>query len=141
MKDVLLKIIEEFSDGFLIVNREGRILFFNDVLLKTTGLHSTDILTREKEFLENLGLLDENAPCEREAVIEDRAGTPQRFNVSSLDVEAEGGSYVLARISAAGASDGTRLRRQLETLFRNIGDPIISADLSGRITLANPSFY
>ena len=141
MKEVLLKIIEEFSDGFLIINREGRILFFNDALLKATGLRSTDIFTREKEFLENLGLLDENAPCDREAVINDRAGTPRRFTISSLEVEAEGGSYVMVRISAAGASDGAQSRRQLETLFRNIGDPIISADLSGRITLANPSFY
>jgi PAS domain S-box-containing protein len=142
VKEVLLKIIEELSDGFLIVSREGRVLFFNDVLLKATGLRSTDILTHEKEFLDNLGLLDEKAPCEREAVIQGRSGTPRRFNVSSMRVEAEDGSYVMVRISAAGAAEGgTHLRGQLETLFRNIGDPIISADLSGRITLANPSFY
>jgi PAS domain S-box-containing protein len=142
VKEVLLKIIEESSDGLLVVNREGRILFFNDVLLKTTGLRSTDILTREKEFLQNLVPLDEIAPGEREVVIQDRTGTPRRFTVSSLRVEAEGGSYVIARISAVGTSDrGTHFRRQLETLFRNIGDPILSADLSGRITAANPAFY
>ena len=144
MKEVLLKIIEEFSDGFLIVNREGKILFFNDVLLRATGLRSTDILTREKEFLKKLGLLEKNgAPGEREVVIEDRTGTPRRFSVSTLGVEAsEGGSYTMARVSPAGGSNGSgQLRQRLESLFRNIGDPVISADLSGRIMLANPSFY
>ncbi|MGO9310724.1 MAG: HD domain-containing phosphohydrolase, partial [Spirochaetia bacterium] len=50
----------------------------------------------------------------------------------------------LAKVTASPVGsngDGIRYRRQLDQLFRNIGDPIISADLSGSITLANPSFY
>ncbi len=144
MKEVLLKIIEEISDGFLIVNRDGRIVFFNDVLLKATGLHSTDIFTREKQLLENLGLLESTPPCEREALIQDRGGSPRWFIVSSLAVEADGGSYTIARLSPAhtGAqADSARYRGQVEQLFKNIGDPIISANLDGTVTLANPSFY
>jgi PAS domain S-box-containing protein len=142
--EVLLKIIEELSDGFLIVNRAGKIVFFNEVLLKATGLRSTDIFEREKEFLKNIGVLENPAPCETEALIEDRGGTPRRFTVSSLSVEGSEGNYTLAKVtpSPTGSSgDLARYRRQLDQLFRNIGDPIISADLSGAITLANPSFY
>jgi PAS domain S-box-containing protein len=142
--EVLLKIIEELSDGFLIVNREGKIVFFNEVLLKTTGLRSTDIFEREKELLSNMGILKQAPPCEMEALIEDRGGTPRRFTVSTMSVEGSAGVYTLAKVTAspAGANgDLNRYRRQLEQLFRNIGDPIISAELSGDITLANPSFY
>jgi PAS domain S-box-containing protein len=142
--EVLLKIIEELSDGFLIVNREGKIVFFNEVLLKTTGLHSTDIFKREKEFLHEIGILENPPPCEHEALIEDRGGKPRRFIISTLAVEGSAGFYTLAKVTAAAAGsngDLTRYRRQLEELFRNIGDPIISADLSGSIMLANPSFY
>ncbi len=52
-------------------------------------------------------------------------------------------TYTLARVTAAsgGTNGAARSRWELEQLFRNIGDPIISADLSGTITLANPAFY
>jgi PAS domain S-box-containing protein len=83
-------------------------------------------------------------PFEREAVIEDRVGRPRRFIVSTLSVEGNAGLYTLAKVTASPAGsngDLVRYRRQLDQLFRNIGDPIISADLSGSITLANPSFY
>ncbi len=144
MTEVLLKIIEEFSDGFLIIDKEGKILFFNEVLLKSTGLRSNDILSHEKEFLDNLGVMKEPPPCEREALIEDRGGKPKRFIVSTMAVEGNQGLYTLAKITASpigSNGDLSKFRRQLEQLFRNIGDPIIAADLNGVITLANPSFY
>ena len=144
MAEILLKIIEELSDGFLIVNQEGKIVFFNEVLLKATGLRSTDIFAHEKEFLKHTGIMENPPPFEREAVIEDRVGRPRRFIVSTLSVEGDAGLYTLAKVTASPAGsngDLARYRRQLDQLFRNIGDPIISADLSGSITLANPSFY
>jgi PAS domain S-box-containing protein len=142
--EVLLKIIEEISDGFLIVNTAGKIVFFNEVLLKATGLHSTDIFAHEEEFLKTTGILAKPPPCETEALIEDRGGTRRRFTVSTLAVQGSAGVYTLAKVIASpGGSSGdtARYRYELEQLFRNIGDPIISADLSGSITLANPSFY
>ncbi|HET6452123.1 MAG TPA: HD domain-containing phosphohydrolase [Spirochaetia bacterium] len=144
MKEVLLRIIEEFSEGFLILDRDHHVVFFNDVLLKTTGLQTSDILDPEGPFLKSLGLSDLCQSCEREAVVEDKWGTPRRFIVSCLVVESETGPYVVARLRAAaagGPQEAVRFRGQLEQLFRNIGDPIISADLDGTIALANPSFY
>jgi PAS domain S-box-containing protein len=142
--EVLLKIIEEFSDGFLIVNEEGRIVFFNEVLLRTTGLRSADIFASEKKFLTNLGIGDMSPPCEREVLIEDRNGSPRRYVVSTLLVEGGRGQYTLARVKLATAGNNgaaARAHLQLEQLFRNIGDPILTADLSGTVTFANPSFY
>ena len=139
LTDVLLTIIEELSDGFLVVNEQGTIVFFNDVLLKTIGLRSVDILTREKQLLDTLGLEKSAEPSSREVVIEDRTGVPRLFDVSTLAVEGEKGVYTLARITRA-KKDGAHRRTELEDLFRNIGDPVLTADLKGTIVLANPAF-
>ncbi|MGA2478281.1 MAG: HD domain-containing phosphohydrolase [Spirochaetia bacterium] len=144
MTEVILKIIEEFSDGFLIVNPEGRIVFFNDVLLRTMGLRSADIFRMEKQFLENIGIGNGRPPCEREVLVDDRNGTPRRYVVSTLLVEAGGGQYTLGRVKVVEAKDraaGSRTPGALEQLFRNIGDPILTADLGGTVSFANPSFY
>jgi PAS domain S-box-containing protein len=142
VNEILLKIIEEFAEGFLIVNADGRIVFFNEALLKTTGLRTTDVLSREPELVRSLGVINHGMPCEHEVFIEDQGGVPRRFIVSALSVTGTSDVYILARLtSARPGENGARLRRELEQLFRNIGDPIISADLSGAITLANPAFY
>jgi PAS domain S-box-containing protein len=145
LTEVILKIIEEFSDGFLIVNCEGKIVFFNEVLLRTTGLRSADIFRSEKQFLENLGIGTGRPPCEREVLIEDRSGTPRRYVVSTLLVEAGGGQYTLGRVKLVEAGNHNAAARgtprALEQLFRNIGDPILTADLGGAVSFANPSFY
>jgi len=142
--EVILKIIEEFSDGFLILNEEGRIVFFNELLLKTMGLRSVDIFAREAAFLAHLGLAAPFEPSEREVLAEDRSGTPRRLLVSTLAVDGSKGQYILARIKIApprGSGSSGLARRELEQLFRNIGDPLITADLGGVITCANPAFY
>ena len=142
--EVVLKIIEEFADGFLILNEEGRIVFFNELLLKTMGLRSADIFANEAGLLATLGLAAPFEPSEREVLVADRLGTPRRLLVSTLGVDGSKGQYILARIKAApsrGNGSSGLARRELEQLFRNIGDPLITADLGGVITCANPSFY
>jgi PAS domain S-box-containing protein len=143
VNEVLLKIIEEFADGFFIVNADGRIVFFNEALLKSTGLRTTDMLSREPEILKALALGDHAMPCEQEVLIEDRDGTPRLFIVSALAVEGMRDSYILARVTAtpSGTNGAARSQREMAHLLRNIGDPIISASLGGAITMANPAFY
>jgi PAS domain S-box-containing protein len=140
--EVLLKIIEEFADGFLIVNEDGRIVFFNELLLKTMGLRSADVFAHEQELLDKVGINAKGSPCEREVLVEDREGVSRRLIVSSLSVEGARGHYTLARVKAA-PSNGNRHAQHgdLEKLFRNIGDPVFTADLCGSVTSANPSFY
>jgi PAS domain S-box-containing protein len=141
LNDILLKIIEEFADGFLIINDEGKILFFNDVLLKTTGLRSSDFIERETELLRRLGVFKE-AIGEHEEMIEDRQGSIRRVRVSSLPVESGRGEYLLVRVKPAPEeyTEAGERGRQWEQLFNNLGDPVLTVDLSGSISTANPSF-
>ncbi len=142
MNEILLKIIDEFADGFFIVNADRRIVFWNDVLLKSTGLCTTDVLARESELLTALSAAEKDGSCDHEVLIEDHGGTPRLFTISALTMGAHHDSYTLARVTAAptGGTTAKRSRRELENLFSNIGDPLISADLTGTITLANPAF-
>ncbi len=144
MTELLLKIIEEFADGFLILNEDGKIVFFNEVFLKTTGLRSNDILARENDFLQRLHLESAGPGRERETMVEDRNGAPHRFVVSSLIVESARGHYTLVRLRAV--QDGARVSPgrdslALRQMFHNIHDPLFTADLGGTITCANPAFY
>ncbi len=144
MTELLLKIIEEFADGFLIINDDGKIVFFNEVFLKATGLRANDILARENEFLQELHLDRGGLEREHETAIADRSGTAHRFMVSSLLVESTRGHYTLVRLKALGNGEGDsreRDTRALRQMFHNIHDPIFSADLGGTITCANPAFY
>ncbi|MCX7029387.1 MAG: PAS domain S-box protein [Spirochaetes bacterium] len=140
MTDVFLKIIEEFADGFLILDGQRRVIFFNDVLQRTTGLRSQDIFAREDAFLGELGVLD--GQCDSHAVdIADREGTVRRFTVTGLAFESDNGEYLLVRVKPVERPASPSSAAGWEQLFRNFGDPLFTADLSGRILCANPSFY
>ncbi len=142
MIDILLKIIEEFADGFLIINEENKIVFFNEVLLRSIGLRSGDILSQENEFIKRLGI-DRNNSREHEEDLTDRDGNTRRYRISTLSVKGEHGEYLLVRVKTAPDSSEEALERgrQWERLFNNLGDPIITVDLSGVISAANPAFY
>jgi PAS domain-containing protein len=142
LNDILLKIIEEFADGFRIINEEKRVVFFNEVLLKNTGLRSGDILGAEAEFLRSLGIAGK-AQGEHEELIESREGGRRRVRVLSLPVHTERGEYLLVRVAAVPDPVPTadESMRQWELLFNNLGDPVLDVDLSGNIRAANPSFF
>ena len=137
-----MKIIEELADGFLIVNENRRIVFFNEVLLKNTGLRSADILESEADFLQTLGIGNHD-PGEHEAVVHSRGAGRRKVRVSTMPVHTEHGEYLLVRVEAVAdrvpAADESA--RQWEQLFNNLGDPILDVDLSGNILAANPSFF
>jgi PAS domain S-box-containing protein len=141
LTNILLKIIEEFADGFLIINEAGKIVFFNEVLMKTTGLHSREILAQEDRFLRDLSVLKGLAE-EHEEEIEDGSGELRRVRVSSMPVDTDRGQYLLVRVKLVSEIDpahGARLR-EWEQLFRNLCDPVVTVSLSGVIQSANPSF-
>ncbi len=139
--DVILKIIEEFSDGFLILGQSGEILFFNEVLLRITGWKSMDILAEGNSFLKYLDL-DDCQSCERMVEIPDPAGNLKLFSAASFSIEGDNGDYCLVRIKPdMGQESENLLKQSYELLFTNIGDAILTVDLNGRILSANPSFY
>ncbi len=142
MTDILLSIIEKFTDGFLIVNSDRRILFFNEVLLRATGLRSSDIFAREPELMGLLRVGEDGAPAAAEVQILDRDGNTRQFSASTLVVEGTSGSYYLVRLTRAPAAvQPSGLQAEMDRLFRNLGDPVLTVDLDGTVTCANPSFH
>ena len=139
--DVILKIIEEFTDGFLILDQDREIIFFNEVLLRITGWRSKDILGQREKFLQYLDL---NGHERSERIIElpDLKGRPKSFKIASFAVKGENGDYDLLRIKPAGPEKEDKLiQENYDHLFTNIGDALLTVDLKGRILAANPAFY
>ena len=65
---------------------------------------------------------------------------PQRLRAVAFDVDSSSGTYTLVRLRRdIGAAEGAS--ESFEQLFRNIGDAMLSANLRGRVTAANPAFY
>ncbi len=135
---MILKVFEEFSDGFLVLNPKGEIIFFNEVLLRLTGWRSKDILS-EGRFLPHLDLPSARR-SERPILLPRPQAEAQRLRAVAIDVESESGTYTLVRLrkdNGAAEANGERF----EQLFRQIGDPMLSANLRGRVLAANPAFF
>jgi PAS domain S-box-containing protein len=117
-------------------------LFFNEVLLHETGWHSRDILA-SRRFLDHLSP-DKCRLTERLAVIPAPSGEARRFRVASFPVQTESGEFTLVRIrrdergAPASSADPAD---QFDSLFRNFGDALFTANLKGRVLTANPAFY
>ncbi|MBN2051859.1 MAG: PAS domain S-box protein [Spirochaetales bacterium] len=141
---LVLKIINDITDGLVILSQKGDIIFFNDVLLRVTGWKSSDILNREREFLEYLNL-DLLKNSEMKVQIPDQQGTFQSFVCTYFDVQSgEEGSYALIKIKPEDPgldNDLLEYKRNFNLLFNNIDDPLFTADLHGRILSVNKAFF
>ena len=143
---MFLKIIENLSDGFLILDGDQEVLFFNDVLLQQTGWRSRDILV-DRRFLEYVSP-EKCRILERLAVIPSPEGKPRHFRVASFPIQSESGEYTLVRVrldprasERGDQPDYLSPLEHYETLFRNFGDALFTANLKGRVLTANPAFY
>ena len=83
LSSVVVKIIEELTDGLIILNQDKEVLFCNEVFLRMTGWRSKDILTRESAFVHYLPL-NETDGEEREILLPDPPGDQRMFTVSSF---------------------------------------------------------
>lgn len=140
--DIILHIIEEISDGFLIINDRGEIVFFNEVLLKLVDWRSMDILTHEKKFLEFLNA-DLSKDGDWNVKIASRAGKINSFSVHSFRVHTDEGYYSLMRLKPDYAEDvnlSRNYRKDYHELFNNLDDGIITVDIKGHILSVNPAF-
>jgi PAS domain S-box-containing protein len=136
--EVILKIFEEFSDGFLVLNPKGEIIFFNEVLLRLTGWRSKDILS-EGRFILHLDLPNARK-SERPILLPHPQAEPQRLRALAIDVDSDSGTYTLVRLRRDNGQTVSNDER-FEQLFRQIGDPMLSANLRGRVLAANPAFF
>jgi PAS domain S-box-containing protein len=142
VNEFFLRIIEEYADGFLVINESGSIVFFNEEFLRATALRPNDVLEKEADFLAALHLEGLHPGEKREALVADRTGARHPFTVSSFAVQSAHGRYTLVRFKAAqDRSDNGHDAGVLRQMFCNIHDPLFTADLGGTITCANPAFY
>ena len=140
--DIIIHIIEEVTDGFLMLNEKGEILFFNEVLLRLMDWRSKDILTHEKEFLKHLGINLNNEGCWK-VNVSSRSGKTNTFEVSSFKIPTYNGFYSLMKLKTVSEEDinlSRNFRRDYQELYDNIEDGIVTADTNGRILSANPAF-
>lgn len=141
LSNIVLNIIEGVSDGILIQNKAGEILFFNDVLLNMTGWSSQYMLSHPQDVFSTLGLDKINGNHSSRQVIEiDGGRTP--FEVSQTLIETPQGDYYLVSLKRVQhVSHYESYRIHYELLFNNIGDSMFTADLDGNIITANPAFF
>jgi PAS domain S-box-containing protein len=134
--------IEEASDGFLILNPDRQIVFFNEVFLRMMGLRSIEIFEREKEFISALRLGTE-AGGHRDVRIPDREGTLHPFTLDTFTIEGETKAYLLLRFNHLHREHQERYqaRGNLESLFSHLGDPVFICDLNGAIHSANGALF
>lgn len=139
--ELMIKVIEETSDGFLILNPKKEIIFFNEVFLRMMGLRSIDIFSQEKELLRTIQIEDGK---ENKLTIEvpDQKGVSHTFLLESYPVENVLGRYFLLRVNPYQLTPEEKFtsREKYELLFNNIGDPLYTADFKGKILSCNPAF-
>jgi PAS domain S-box-containing protein len=122
------------------LKEKNQILFFNEVLLRITGWKSKDILSGQ-EFLNHLEV-EKCRGGERLITIPDPQGRKRQFLAAAFDVGADSRTYTLVRLRVQhGARTLAGSVDHYERLFQNIGDPLLSANLRGRVGTANPAFF
>ena len=139
--EIMIKVIEETSDGFLILNPKKEIIFFNEVFLRMMGLRSIDIFSQEKNLLHTRQIEDGK---ESKLTIEmpDRKGVSHTFLLESFPVESTLGRYYLLRVNPHQLIPEEKFssKEKYELLFNNLGDPLYTADLKGKILTCNLAF-
>jgi len=141
LSNLILQIIEGVSDGILIQNEDGEILFFNEVFLKITKWNSHHLLSHQEEIVKQLGLTGMNGSSFENKVVRLK-GSEERFEMSGSQIESPGGSYYLLRMRPVSDSlEKKAYKNSYEQLFNNVGDPMFTGDLNGNISTANPAFY
>ena len=140
---VLLKIIEEISDGFMIINQDGELLFFNDVLLKLLKWRSMEVFARKKELLQVMNLKPGDE-ARRRIVINVTRDEKKEFDITSFVVQTSDDAYTLVRmlpVEPEVPESKEFYRAQYRDLFFNVREAFYTADVDGNIIVANPSFY
>jgi PAS domain S-box-containing protein len=139
---IFLNIIEEVSEGILILKEDGELLFFNEVFLRITHWRAGDILGNEQRFLESLDLHPPIKEGTFRTTFTDPEGNPHPMRLKCLQIEAQPGRYFLISVSEEERVFwAEEYKTHYDQLFRNIGDPMFTADLDGTIRTANPAFF
>ncbi len=140
---VLLSIIEEVSDGILIINEDREVLFFNDVFSRMSSLRADEIISGKNSFLSPLGLEKpkEGMFSVKLPVKGSNNGEQRQFNVKISRLTTDNGYYFLIILKAVEPGNPAQpALKEYEQLVNTIGDAIFTARMNGRIETANPAF-
>ncbi|NOY09906.1 MAG: PAS domain S-box protein [Spirochaetes bacterium] len=140
--ELILSIIEEFTDGFLILDSNRRIIFFNSALQNITGWKGIDFIKRETVFLQSLDLTNLNNSEEFRTVPAPN-GTEHAFKASLVKINNENGIFYLIRLRPLyeKESEEEYFLSYYDRFLNNIGDPVVQVDLNGKVIKANTGFY
>ncbi len=125
----------------MIIDQEGEILFFNEILLTMLGWRSMDIFTRREEFLAFLKI-DPGEETKKEIAIPGADGKEFLYSLSSFTIQAQEGAYTLVSLvpkAEATSEDSGGYKELYHSLFTNLSEAFFTADFSGRILSCNPS--
>jgi len=139
--EIMIKVIEETSDGFLILNPNKEIIFFNEVFLRMMGLRSIDIFSQEKNLL--LTMQIENGKENKQTIeVPDNNGVLHTFIIENFPVESALGRYFLLRVNPHQLILEEKFcsKDKYELLFNNLGDPLYTTDIKGKIISCNLAF-
>jgi PAS domain S-box-containing protein len=138
--DIILNLVEEISDGVLILNPEMEVLFFNDPFLEIVGWSSEQVFEHGREFGARIGLL----PI-REGNRSVKLFTPEQEQrlvfIKCVRVGSQHGSYYLITLKPHAVNAHEEHRRQYELLLQDSGDALFAAGLDGHLLDANAAFF
>ena len=140
--ELILSIIEEFTDGFLILDSNRRVIFFNSALQNITEWKGIDFIKQETVFLQSLDLTNLNNSEEFRAVPAPN-GTEHVFKASLVKINNENGIFYLIRLRPLyeKESEEKYFLSYYDRFLNNTGDPIVQVDTNGKVIKANTGFY
>lgn len=137
---ILLNLIEQISDGVVILNPEMEILFFNDPFLQIIGWQSEEVFGDLEHFPSRLGLLPLHEG-NRSAMLKRPDGGELFVFLKCVRVDTLDGFYYLVTVKPHTLNTPEVHRRHYELLLQDSGDALFSAGMDGRLLDANAAFY
>lgn len=141
-QDVLLQIIERYSDGILILNKNREIIFFNEVLLKMTGLSTGEFIQEGPALIDTLPL-ESSEESEHPFTLKTNSNRQVVLSMSSHHFYENEFEYVLIRFVPGNETRpiDNESTDFYDEIFDHMEEAVYSADKKGRIIKANNAFF
>lgn len=140
--ELLLRLFDQVSDGFLILNHHREVIYFNKSFITLTGWDDKQMASRGAELISALPL-DELLTDSKTLKFKASTGVVTRLQSQAFSLSSPEGDYIMLKISCNKSDDrdDQKYKTHFRELFNNVGDPLLLADIKGRIRCANPAFY
>jgi PAS domain S-box-containing protein len=133
-------LIEEISDGVLILNPDMEVLFFNDPFLRIIGWSSNEVFDDLEYFPSRLGLLPLREG-NRSALLRGPNESEVFVFLKCVRVDTQSGFYYMVTVKPHTLLAPEVHRQHYELLLQDSGDALFSAGFDGRLLDANDAFY